>query len=55
MPFGQISKPKDTIEWPEFEGIEMSILGVKESFDNSILVRLRNAPDFEIRFAYSDE
>jgi predicted nucleotidyltransferase len=51
VPFGQISKPKDTIEWPEFEGIEMSTLGFKESFDNSILVRLRNAPDFEIRFA----
>jgi predicted nucleotidyltransferase len=51
VPFGQISKPKDTIEWPEFEGIEMSTLGFKESFDNSILVRLRTAPDFEIRFA----
>ena len=51
MPFGQISKPKDTIEWPEFEGIEMSTLGFKESFDNSILVRLRTVPDFEIRFA----
>lgn len=51
VPFGQISKPKDTIEWPEFEGIEMSTLGFKESFDNSILVRLRTAPDLEIRFA----
>ena len=51
VPFGQISKPKDTIEWPEFKGIEMSTLGFKESFDNSILVRLRTAPDFEIRFA----
>ena len=51
VPFGQISKPKDTIEWPEFEGIEMSTLGFKESFDNSILVRLRTDPDFEIRFA----
>jgi predicted nucleotidyltransferase len=51
VPFGQISKPKDTIEWPEFKGIEMSTLGFKESFDNSILVRLRTDPDFEIRFA----
>jgi predicted nucleotidyltransferase len=51
VPFGQIAKPKDTIEWPEFEGIEMSTLGFKESFDNSILVRLRTDPDFEIRFA----
>jgi predicted nucleotidyltransferase len=51
VPFGQISKPKNTIEWPEFEGIEMSTLGFKESFDNSILVRLRTDPDFEIRFA----
>jgi predicted nucleotidyltransferase len=51
VPFGQISKPKDTIEWPEFEGIEMSTLGFKESFDNSILVRLRTAPDFDFRFA----
>ena len=51
VPFGQISKPKDTIEWPEFEGIEMSTLGFDESFDNSVLIRLRTAPDFEIRFA----
>jgi len=51
VPFGQISKPKDTNEWPEFEGIEMSALGFKESFDHSILVRLRTDPDFEIRFA----
>lgn len=51
VPFGQISKPKDTIEWPGFEGRKMSTLGFKESFDNSILVRLRTAPDFEIRFA----
>ncbi len=28
---------KDTIEWPEFEGIEMITLGFKESFDNSIV------------------
>jgi len=51
VPFGQISKPKDIIEWPEFEGIEISTLGFKESFDNSILVRLKTDPDFEIRFA----
>jgi predicted nucleotidyltransferase len=51
VPFGQISKPKDTIEWPESEGVEMSTLGFKESFDNSILIRLRTDPDFEIRFA----
>jgi len=51
VPFGQISKPKYTIKWPSFEGIEMSILGFKESFDNSILVRLRTDSDFEIRFA----
>jgi len=51
VPFGQISKPKDTIEWPEFEGIEMITLGFMESFDNSILIRLRTDPDFEIRFA----
>ncbi len=51
VPFGQIAKPKDIIEWPEFEGIKMSTLGFKESFDNSIRVRLRTDPDFEIRFA----
>ena len=51
VPFGQISKPKDTIKWPGFEGIEMSTLGFKESFDNSILIRLRTDPNFEIRFA----
>ena len=51
VPFGKISKPKDTIEWPGLEGIEMSTLGFKESFDHSILVRFRTDPDFEIRFA----
>jgi predicted nucleotidyltransferase len=51
VPFGQISKPKNTTKWPEFDGIEMSTLGFKESFDNSILVRLRTDPDFKIKFA----
>ena len=51
VPFGEISKPKDTIEWPDSEGRAMITLGFKESFDNSILVRLRTAPDFTIRFA----
>ena len=51
VPFGDVSKPKDTIEWPDFKGIKMSTLGFKESYDNSILVRLRTDPDFEIKLA----
>lgn len=51
LPFGDIAKPKDTIQWPGLEGMEMSTLGFKESYDNSILVRFRTDPDFEIKFA----
>jgi predicted nucleotidyltransferase len=51
MPFGQISEPNEIILWPESDGVEMNTLGFKESYDNSVLVRLRTDPVFEIRIA----
>jgi predicted nucleotidyltransferase len=51
VPFGRISEPDEIISWPECDGVEMNTLGFKESYHNSLLVRLRTDPVFEIRFA----
>ncbi len=51
VPFGQISEPNAIISWPESNGVEMNTLGFKESYDNSVLIRLKTDPVFEIRFA----
>ncbi len=51
VPFGRISEPNAIISWPENNGVEMNTLGFKESYDNSVLIRLKTDPVFEIRFA----
>jgi predicted nucleotidyltransferase len=51
VPFGRISEPDEIISWPECEGVEMNTLGFTESYHNSLLVRIRTDPVFEIRFA----
>jgi len=51
VPFGQISHPKNSIKWPPNNKIEMSTFGFKESYDHSVLVRLRSNPILEVRFA----
>jgi predicted nucleotidyltransferase len=51
VPFGRISDPKNSIKWPPNNEIELSTLGFKESYDHSVLVRLRSNPILEVRFA----
>jgi len=51
VPFGRISDPKNSIKWPPNNEIELSTLGFKESYDHSVLVRLRPNPILEVRFA----
>jgi predicted nucleotidyltransferase len=51
VPFGRISEPNAIISWPESDGVKMNTLGFKESYDNSVLIRLKTDPVFEIRFA----
>ncbi len=51
VPFGRISDPKNSIKWPPNNEIEMSTLGFKESYDHSVLVRLKSNPKLEVKFA----
>jgi predicted nucleotidyltransferase len=51
VPFGRISEPEETISWPQSEGVEMSTLGFRESYDTSVIVRLRSDPILEVKFA----
>lgn len=51
LPFGRISEPEETISWPQSEGVEMSTLGFRESYDASVIVRLRSDPILEVKFA----
>ena len=52
VPFGRISEPEETIAWPQSEGVEMStLLGFRESYDTSVIVRLRSDPILEVKFA----
>jgi predicted nucleotidyltransferase len=51
VPFGLISKGNNCISWPPKHEFSMSIIGFKEALDNSILVRLSNDPQVEIKFA----
>lgn len=51
VPFGRISEPEETISWPQSEGVEMSTLGFRESYDTSVIVRIRSDPILEVKFA----
>jgi predicted nucleotidyltransferase len=51
VPFGPISEPDEVISWPECDGVQINTLAFKESYYNSVLIRLRTDPVFEIRFA----
>ncbi len=50
LPFGPIAEPDDSITWPRDKGVEMSVFGFKECYENSIIVRLRSNPNLDIRF-----
>ncbi len=50
VPFGRISEPEETISWPQSEGVEMSTLGLRESYDTSVIVQIRSDPILEVKF-----
>lgn len=50
IPFGKIAAPKESFTWPPEHEIEMNILGFNESYEHSILVRLKAEPLVEVRF-----
>ena len=51
IPFGAIAGPEYLLNWPKEDGIEMNTLGFMESYEYSLIVRLRENPVLDIRFA----
>jgi predicted nucleotidyltransferase len=49
VPFGGISNKDEKISWPPKNEVIMSVVGFKEVFDNSALVRLQNNPPLEVK------
>jgi len=49
VPFGEISGEKVRIYWPPEYEIFISIIGFKEAFENSIIVRLNSDPKLDIK------
>ena len=50
IPFGKIAAPKESFTWPPEYEIEMNILGFNESYEHSMLVRLKAEPLVEVHF-----
>lgn len=51
VPFGSIASPEDSISWPPDNEPTMSVVGFRECYEHSVLVRLRSKPDLYVRFA----
>jgi predicted nucleotidyltransferase len=51
IPFGTIADPEHRFSWPKEDGIEMDTLGFIDSYEDALLVRLRESPVLDIRFA----
>lgn len=51
IPFGAISLPKLSIKWQGKEPKEMSVLGYEECYEDSIWVRICEAPIVDVRIA----
>ncbi len=49
VPFGAIADEQFKIGWPPEHKILMSIVGFKEAFENSIIVRLNSDPELDIK------
>lgn len=49
VPFGGVSPDRKTISWPPQHDVIMSILGFKEAYDTSLLIRIHDAPVLEVR------
>ncbi len=51
IPFGEISLTSFTINWPDKEEKEMSVMGFEESFLDSESVRIQTNPQIDIKIA----
>lgn len=51
VPFGKVQDQEGHISWPPDYGVKLNALGFEESFNDSILVRLRSDPPLDVRFA----
>jgi predicted nucleotidyltransferase len=51
VPFGAIIDKDGSFSWPPEHDIKMSALGFKESFESSIIVKIRENPALDILFA----
>jgi predicted nucleotidyltransferase len=51
IPFGGISEPEHRFNWPSEDGVEMNTLGFIESYDAALIVRLRENPVLDVKFA----
>jgi predicted nucleotidyltransferase len=49
VPFGAIAGEQSRIGWPPEHEIFMSIVGFKEAFENSIVVRLNSDPELNVK------
>ncbi len=49
VPFGSIADENSRIYWPPEHEVFMSIIGFKEAFENSIIVRLNSDPELDIK------
>jgi predicted nucleotidyltransferase len=49
VPFGGVSHDQNTISWPPEHAFIMSILGFKEAYDTSLLIRIHDDPVLEVR------
>jgi len=49
IPFGKISNQDEKISWPPENEVVMSVLGFKEVYNNSTLVRIHNNPCLEVK------
>ncbi len=51
IPFGNITTPDKSLEWPPDHETKMSTKGFEEAFQTSLLVRLRSNPVLDVRLA----
>jgi predicted nucleotidyltransferase len=51
IPFGEFTGPGRSFLWPPENEVKMNTLGFEESFQHSLIVRLKQKPDLLIRFA----
>lgn len=49
VPFGAIADDQERIGWPPEHKIFMSIMGFKEAFENSIIIRLNSEPELDVK------